>query len=157
MFNYEEYINKFSKEIEKEIKLLSKVHVLSDKSKLSTLLNTYVRDKYLIEEEEPFDIVVSGNEEDKTVSVILVPKTPRAKEVIVEINNRIEEIEKLDNLLKYLNEVIETSIYHGGDVGGPYYTNKEELNDSIQKLIDFLNLNCQVVWEDDIPKIVRLY
>lgn len=99
MFSCEEYINKFSEEIEKEIKLLSKAHVLSDKSKLSTLLNTYIRDKYLIEEEEPFDIVVSGNEEDKTVSVILVPKTSKAKEVIMEINNRIEETEKLDNLL----------------------------------------------------------
>ena len=156
MFNHEEYLNKFSKEIEKEIKLSSKPCILSNKSKLNILLNTYIRDRYLIEEEEPFDIVISGNEEDKTASVILVPKTPRAKEVIVEINNRIEETEKLDNLLKYLNEVIETSIYHGGDAGGPYYTCKEELNDCIQNLIDFLNLDCQVVWEDDIPKIVRL-
>lgn len=92
MFNYEEYLNKFSKEIEKEIKQLSKPHVLSNKSKLSTLLNTYVRDKYLIEEEEPFDIVISGNEEDKTVSVILVPKTSKAKEIIMEINERQENL-----------------------------------------------------------------
>ena len=62
-------------------------------------------------------------------------------------------------LLDKLNKVIETAIYHGGDYGGPYFTEFEELTKSLVEMIKILNTEekqIKVVWtkRKDFPTLM---
>ncbi len=42
--------------------------------------------------------------------------------------------------LEELNKIIREAIYHGGDLGGPYFCNKENLYESLEPLCERYNL-----------------
>ena len=53
------------------------------------------------------------------------------------------------NFLNKLNKLIKTAIYHGGDYGGPYFTEFENLTKSLVDLTKSLNTEekqIKVVW-----------
>lgn len=52
-------------------------------------------------------------------------------------------------LVAMLNNVIEEAIMHGGDSGGPYYSNNKNLMESVRNILTFLEI-------DDIYKISDL-
>lgn len=55
----------------------------------------------------------------------------------------------------YLNDIIEQAIIHGGDVGGAYFVNKEELIKSIKTFIDWTGLNKYlIIYKSDFPKLL---
>ncbi len=70
-------------------------------------------------------------------------------------------------LIAAINKVILSSTANGGDSGGPYMTEQEWAQESIEKLLYVLNLNNnyhvelvrnlkygRVTWIDPIPQIV---
>ena len=48
--------------------------------------------------------------------------------------------------IKYLNRALKEAIYHGGDGGGPYCTNEENLIESLNVLLEHLKLKdiCKI-------------
>ena len=59
--------------------------------------------------------------------------------------------------IETLNEVLNAAIEHGGDAGGPYFCNKEELQESIMRYLTVRGLNDEyiVINTDHWPKIVK--
>ena len=66
-----------------------------------------------------------------------------------------------------INEIILSSTANGGDFGGPYMTEQEWAQESVEKLLYLLNLNnkyhvelvrnlkyAHITWIDPIPQIV---
>lgn len=66
-----------------------------------------------------------------------------------------------------INEIILSSTANGGDPGGPYMTEQKWARESIEKLLDLLNLNNKyhvelvrnlkyncTIWIDPIPQII---
>lgn len=54
----------------------------------------------------------------------------------------------MNETVKLLNDLISQAVLHGGDSGGPYYVNHEELRRSVNELIDHLNLKGYKVSDD---------
>ena len=48
-----------------------------------------------------------------------------------------------EHIVEALNDVINEAIYHGGDSGGAYYTNSEDLMYSVNRLLSVLNLDTE--------------
>lgn len=48
--------------------------------------------------------------------------------------------------IKYLNKVLTEAIYHGGDDGGAYFSNEKALLESLNKLLDYLEIRdvCKI-------------
>lgn len=62
------------------------------------------------------------------------------------------------DFLNKLNKTIKTAIYHGGDCGGPYFTEFENLTKSLADLIKSLNTEekqIKVTWtkEKQFPRL----
>lgn len=56
----------------------------------------------------------------------------------------------------YLNKIIEEAIIHGGDYGGAYFINKEELISEIKRFLIWTGLNKYlIVYEDDYPILLE--
>lgn len=53
-----------------------------------------------------------------------------------------------DILIEKINDLIEVAIYHGGDPGGPYGTEREELISKMQQLRTWLSLDGYKIAED---------
>lgn len=51
-------------------------------------------------------------------------------------------------LMEYINNIIRQAIYHGGDSGGAYFTNREKLKSAMGELIWWLSLHDYVICED---------
>lgn len=61
----------------------------------------------------------------------------------------------LDIFCEWMNNIIEAAIIHGGDAGGAYCCNQEELERHIQILINWLGLQEKVIiYRDDFPKLL---
>ena len=71
-------------------------------------------------------------------------------------------------LIKAINEVILSSTANGGDSGGPYMTHQDWSRESIEKLLQILNLDNKyhvelikelkydnTIWLDAIPQIIN--
>lgn len=43
--------------------------------------------------------------------------------------------------IEIINRMIEEAIFHGGDLGGPYYSNEDNLRQFIQEWLKFKNIN----------------
>ena len=69
--------------------------------------------------------------------------------------------------ISVINEIILSSTANGGDPGGPYMTKQKWARESIEKLLDLLNLNNKyhvelvrglkydcTTWIDPIPQII---
>ena len=48
-----------------------------------------------------------------------------------------------------LNNLIETAILHGGDLGGPYFICSEKLELAIHKFMAHFNIEYHIEWEDN--------
>ena len=69
------------------------------------------------------------------------------------IKEELEE-DELDIFCIFINDIIEQAISHGGD-GGAYYTNQEELEQSIYCFIHWLGIEDKVVlYRDKEPKLL---
>ncbi len=57
-------------------------------------------------------------------------------------NNYIDK----SKTIKYLNKVVTEAIYHGGDGGGAYFSNEEALLESLNELLEHLDLKdvCEI-------------
>ena len=51
-----------------------------------------------------------------------------------------------------LNNLLETAILHGGDNGGPYFTEDKELELAIHKFMAQFNIEYHIEWEDNKRK-----
>lgn len=54
----------------------------------------------------------------------------------------------MNETVKLLNDLISQAILHGGDPGGPYYVNHDELRRSANNIIDHLDLKGYKVSDD---------
>lgn len=45
--------------------------------------------------------------------------------------------------IKLINSIIEEAVIHGGDPGGPYFSNYDALKKAIMNWLDFKNINNQ--------------
>lgn len=48
-------------------------------------------------------------------------------------------------MIDKLNNMIEECIYHGGDSGGPYFTDLDKQKEAVQQVADMLNLDIEAV------------
>lgn len=60
-------------------------------------------------------------------------------------------------MMKHINEIIEEAVFHGGDSGGPYFSNMDDL---VSKMRDFRTWagleEYKICVVGDIPKFVKL-
>jgi hypothetical protein len=62
----------------------------------------------------------------------------------------------LDIFCERINEIIKEAVVHGGDIGGIYCINQEDLEKSIKRFLDWTGLNKYVViYKDDIPSLIE--
>ena len=63
----------------------------------------------------------------------------------------------IDEFIQQLNQVITTAILHGGDDGGPYYSEPEELDKQIKELLIFIPEKLKVKWDKykNFPEIIK--
>ena len=48
-------------------------------------------------------------------------------------------------MIDKLNNMIEECIYHGGDSGGPYFSNLDRQKEAVKQVADMLNLDIEAV------------
>lgn len=63
--------------------------------------------------------------------------------------------ENIAKFVEIINELVEESILHGGDPGGPYYCNEENVIEQLNKLIEYCGLTEYKIESGDIPKIIK--
>ena len=62
---------------------------------------------------------------------------------------------KLEIFCDIFNDIIYEAISHGGDYGGPYYTNKENLENKIDWFLKWTGLNKDLtIYKIDVPKLL---
>lgn len=62
----------------------------------------------------------------------------------------------MEEEIRIINNIIEQAIYHGGDIGGPYYCNKNDLMIAIFELIKYKGLENQYdIVDDDMIQIIK--
>lgn len=61
------------------------------------------------------------------------------------------------NFCIYLNNVIENAVHHGGDVGGPYYSDKESLTKAMKRLLKWLDIYDGKVLIDEDGYVPKFY
>lgn len=73
----------------------------------------------------------------------LIDNFPPAEKVVI----RREHFDDTDKaiLTDYINKIIREAIDHGGDSGGPYFVNGEELHDAMRRLKMWLSLKDYVI------------
>ena len=49
-------------------------------------------------------------------------------------NDKFEELKKQEEL-SLINNIVEQAIYHGGDIGGPYFSNRDSLCEAMKKYL----------------------
>lgn len=60
-------------------------------------------------------------------------------------------------MMKYINEIIEEAVFHGGDIGGPYFTNMDDLLSKMRKFRAWTGSNeYKICVVNEIPKFVKL-
>lgn len=52
-------------------------------------------------------------------------------------------------LVAHLNKIIEEAIYHGGDAGGPYCSNEEDLVEAMNRFRVWMGLSDYIVVETE--------
>lgn len=51
-------------------------------------------------------------------------------------------------LVDYLNQIIKESVAHGGDIGGAYFTNEENLVNEMMRLGKWIGLTDYCIYND---------
>ena len=59
-------------------------------------------------------------------------------------------INKKERIIKAINNAIGMAIWHGGDPGGPYFTESEKLSAAMNELAECLNVSWK--WSDKCPE-----
>ena len=68
----------------------------------------------------------------------------------VKIEKRQEYFDDTDKaiLTDYINKIIREAIDHGGDLGGPYFSNGEDLHNAMRSLKTWLSLKDYIICGD---------
>lgn len=62
----------------------------------------------------------------------------------------------LDYLCDKINDLIVEAVKHGGDAGGPYFSNQNDLIVSIENLLYCLNIHKDtIIYNVDVPKVLE--
>ena len=62
----------------------------------------------------------------------------------------------LDTFCCFLNDIIFEAVTHGGDSGGPYFSNQEDLEKTINNFLIWAGLEKDlIVYKDRIPKVLE--
>lgn len=60
-------------------------------------------------------------------------------------------------MISYINEIIEGAVFHGGDSGGPYFSNMDDLLSKMRDFRTWAGLDeYKICVVGDIPKFVKL-
>ena len=54
-----------------------------------------------------------------------------------------------------LNEMLRQAILHGGDTGGPWLSNTEDLEFSIHRFMSQFNIPYHIEWDEYYPHVVE--
>lgn len=84
----------------------------------------------------------------------LLSRTEKLSEVLEKLKSETSRY-SLEVFCNIVNDIIEQAITHGGDTGGAYYINQEELESSINYFIEWLGIEDRVIlYKDDRPKLL---
>lgn len=57
----------------------------------------------------------------------------------------------MENHIEILNNLICEAVTHGGDAGGPYYSNTKGIVDAIDKYLEFFKLDNDFIVKTKLP------
>ena len=52
--------------------------------------------------------------------------------------NMVNDVSALRNIVNFINTIVIEAVEHGGDSGGPYFTNEKDLVASLRSFIDYI-------------------
>lgn len=117
-----------------------------------------------MDRDNEIELVQTIQEKDKKIKELetknenitreLLSRTEKLSEVLDKLKSETSTY-SLEAFCNIVNDVIEQAITHGGDTGGPYYINQEELESSINYFIEWLGIEDRVIlYKNDCPKLL---